>query len=143
MKALLDTGALLDKSESKHLACVRWFEQYSGVLLTTEAVLTSSYRFFETGYLLSKQAIEWYRDKYAPNPSDWKNPLVSPLQADDLSRLPPATLINAEIDVLVDEGRLYAEKLSPQTFGDFDIVHPLSGVAFSQFREGVGVVFGS
>ena len=43
MKALLDTGpwvALLDRSESRHLDCVKWFEQYSGILLSTEAVLT-------------------------------------------------------------------------------------------------------
>lgn len=50
MKALLDTGpwvALLDKSESMHLDCVNWFKRYSGVLFSTEAVLT------EVLYLLS------------------------------------------------------------------------------------------
>ena len=43
MKALLDTGpwvALLDKSETKHLDCINWFQTYSGVLFSTEAVLT-------------------------------------------------------------------------------------------------------
>jgi predicted nucleic acid-binding protein len=43
MKALLDTGpwvALLDKSETEHLDCVNWFKTYSGMLLSTEAVLT-------------------------------------------------------------------------------------------------------
>jgi len=50
MKAILDTGpwvALLDKSESMHLDCVKWFKNYSGILLSTEAVLT------EVLYLLS------------------------------------------------------------------------------------------
>ncbi len=50
MKALLDTGpwvALLDKSETKHLGCVNWFQTYSGMLISTEAVLT------EVLYLLS------------------------------------------------------------------------------------------
>ncbi len=50
MKSLLDTEpwvALLDKSETKHLDCVKWFKTYSGVLFSTEAVLT------EVLYLLS------------------------------------------------------------------------------------------
>jgi len=50
MKALLDTGpwvALLDKSETKHLDSISWFRTYSGVLYSTEAVLT------EVLYLLS------------------------------------------------------------------------------------------
>ena len=43
MKALFDTGpwvALLDKSETKHLDCINWFQTYSGMLFSTEAVLT-------------------------------------------------------------------------------------------------------
>jgi predicted nucleic acid-binding protein len=43
MRAIIDTGpwvALLDKSESKHDICIRWFKTYSGTLYSTEAVLT-------------------------------------------------------------------------------------------------------
>ena len=43
MKAILDTGpwvALIDRSESMHDNCVRWFRDYSGKLCSTEAVLT-------------------------------------------------------------------------------------------------------
>jgi uncharacterized protein len=46
---LLDTGALvalLDRSEKQHAACVKWFKEFEGQLLTTEPVLT------ETIYLL-------------------------------------------------------------------------------------------
>ena len=43
MKALLDTGpwvALLDRSETKHLDCMKCFKTYTGSLYSTEAVLT-------------------------------------------------------------------------------------------------------
>ena len=43
MKAILDTGlwvALIDRSESKHSACVDWLKNFSGRLYTSEAVLT-------------------------------------------------------------------------------------------------------
>lgn len=43
MKAILDTGpwvALIDRSESMHDNCMRWFRDYSGKLYSTEAVLT-------------------------------------------------------------------------------------------------------
>ena len=43
MNAILDTGpwvALIDRSESKHDACMRWLRGYRGKLYSTEAVLT-------------------------------------------------------------------------------------------------------
>ncbi len=43
MKTILDTGpwvALIDRSESGHEMCVKWLEDYSGKLYSTEAVLT-------------------------------------------------------------------------------------------------------
>lgn len=43
MNAILDTGpwvALIDRSEAKHDRCVEWFEQYTGKIYSTEAVLT-------------------------------------------------------------------------------------------------------
>ena len=50
MNGLLDTGpwvALIDKSESRHLDCVRWLKNFRGRLYSTEAVLT------EVMYLLN------------------------------------------------------------------------------------------
>lgn len=50
---ILDTGALialLDRSEKQHDACVKWFQEFEGQLLTTEPVLT------ETIYLLGQKS---------------------------------------------------------------------------------------
>jgi len=43
MIAILDTGpwvALIDRSESRHNQCVQWLKNFSGMLYSTEAVLT-------------------------------------------------------------------------------------------------------
>ena len=43
MKAVLDTGpwvALIDRSEVRHEDCVQWLKNFSGLLYSTEAVLT-------------------------------------------------------------------------------------------------------
>jgi len=50
INAILDTGpwvALIDRSESRHLDCVRWLKDFRGHLYSTEAVLT------EVMYLLN------------------------------------------------------------------------------------------
>lgn len=47
---------------------------------------------------------------YAPHHAA-DDPLVSPLHAPDLSGLPPALVITAEIDVLNEDGHRYAERL--------------------------------
>src|SRR5581483_3177451 len=44
---LLDTGAfvaLIDRSERRHMDCVAALEQWSGPIVTSEAVLTEKYR---------------------------------------------------------------------------------------------------
>jgi acetyl esterase len=74
---------------------------------------TASYNTFAEGPWLTKKAMQWYWDAYAPNPDDRAKPTASPLRAtlDQLRGLPPALVIVDENDVLRDEGEAYAHKL--------------------------------
>jgi acetyl esterase len=46
----------------------------------------------------------------AANPSDANDPRLLPIN-NDLHNLPPHTIINAEVDLLLDDGQLYATAL--------------------------------
>ncbi|MEK6730949.1 MAG: alpha/beta hydrolase [Pseudomonadota bacterium] len=72
---------------------------------------TPSYQKYATGYLLDTEAVKWCFDQYLPEEMDRADPMVSPLFAPDLSNLAPALVIGAEYDTLVDEGRVYADRL--------------------------------
>ncbi len=72
---------------------------------------TASHRANGQGYLLTKDAMEFFRGCYLPRQADWTDWRASPLLAKDLSRLPPALVLTAGFDPLVDEGRAYAERL--------------------------------
>ncbi|MEX2240716.1 MAG: alpha/beta hydrolase [Burkholderiales bacterium] len=63
------------------------------------------------GYILTKKAIEVFRSMYLPKGDylDWR---ASPLLAKSLANLPPAYVITAGYDPLVDEGRAYAERMA-------------------------------
>jgi acetyl esterase len=63
------------------------------------------------GYFLTREAMDWFRDHYLDADADPKDPSVSPLFVDDLSRLAGAHIITAEFDPLRDEGEAYAARL--------------------------------
>ncbi len=75
---------------------------------------TNSYRTFEKGPWLTKQAMENYWAAYIPNKVDRDVATAAPLNAtlDQLRGLPETLIITAECDVLRDEGEDYARKLS-------------------------------
>jgi acetyl esterase len=64
------------------------------------------------GYLLTKEAIRFFRGGYLPEPKDWTDWRASPLLAADHRGVAPAYVLTAGFDPLLDEGRAYAEKLS-------------------------------
>jgi acetyl esterase len=63
------------------------------------------------GYFLNQATIDWTVKHYCPPGADLTDPRISPLLADDLSRLPPAQVHTAEFDPLRSEGAAYAERL--------------------------------
>ena len=64
------------------------------------------------GYVLTADTIAYFRGHYMPDPAQWPDWRASPLLAADHSRLPPALVLTAGYDPLVDDGRAYADTLS-------------------------------
>ena len=71
---------------------------------------TDSYLRHGTGLPLTKAQMLWFFGHYAPREL-WPNPDITPLNANDLHKLPRSVIVTAEYDVLAYEGRHYAEKL--------------------------------
>ena len=61
--------------------------------------------------ILPEKNLPRFEGMYFNNNAEAKKPLASPMYADDLKGLPPATIINAQEDILVDDGAAYAEKI--------------------------------
>jgi acetyl esterase len=66
------------------------------------------------GYLLTKKSMEYFRGHYLPNKADWSDWRASPLLAKSLKGLPPAYVLTAGFDPLVDEGKEYAERMQKE-----------------------------
>ncbi|MPY92194.1 MAG: alpha/beta hydrolase fold domain-containing protein [Acidimicrobiia bacterium] len=79
--------------------------------VTDADVETPSYVDPENQLLLTRDAMVWFWDHYAPDASRRTEPDASPLRAESLAGLPPAVVITAEHDVLRDEGEAYAHRL--------------------------------
>lgn len=81
--------------------------------VTDAAFETESYHSFAEGPWLTKKAMEWFWNAYAPAPASRNEITASPLRAslEQLAGLPEAFVITAQNDVLRDEGEAYAFRL--------------------------------
>ncbi|MGH7095572.1 MAG: alpha/beta hydrolase [Stellaceae bacterium] len=76
------------------------------------AMGTASYETFAEGHgLLTRAAMEWFRQHYLTRPEDAEDWRASPLKALSLKEVAPAIVVTAECDVLHDEGLGYAAAL--------------------------------
>jgi acetyl esterase len=72
---------------------------------------TPSYLANGDGYMLTRSAMQYYWQQYLRDESDASDQRASPLRARDVAGVPPALVITAEFDPLLDEGRAYADRL--------------------------------
>ena len=74
------------------------------------AAETESKKQFAEGYALDKAVSTWMWQNYVGS-HDARDPLISPMLAEDLSFMPPALIVAASHDPLRDEAKLYADRL--------------------------------
>ena len=67
--------------------------------------------FYRETPVLTQKALSWYIKNYSRELKDSLSPLMSPSLCPDLSRLPDALIIGAEVDPLRDDAVLYSEAL--------------------------------
>jgi acetyl esterase len=70
-----------------------------------------SYKDLGTGYPLTLDRMRFYISQYLPNPAAAADARASPLLAKSFAGLPPALVVVAGLDPLLDEGLAYARKL--------------------------------
>ncbi|MEX2081689.1 MAG: alpha/beta hydrolase, partial [Dehalococcoidia bacterium] len=79
--------------------------------VTDYGFATPSYSQNASGYLLTRDSMDWFWHLYLNGKHEGADPKASPLRAADLSSLPPALVITAEFDPLRDEGEAYGSAL--------------------------------
>ena len=95
---------------------------------------TASYKENANAAPLGRADMEWFIEKVLADPAQKSNPMLDLVGRADLSRLPSATIITAQIDPLRSEGRALADKLrqagSRVTYQNFDgVAHEFFGMA--------------
>ena len=81
---------------------------YPGVDFSFE---TESHRELADGHVIPRDRILWYMQQYLRSDADRADLKASPLRASSLAGQPPAMIITAGFDPLLDEGRAYADRL--------------------------------
>ncbi|MEO0982597.1 MAG: alpha/beta hydrolase [Pseudomonadota bacterium] len=83
-------------------------------LLQFADIRAKKMRFQESGFFISPNMFDYFRDAYLAQAADRMDPRVSPLFApdEDFKGLPPAHFVLCGWDPLRDEGRAYADKMA-------------------------------
>jgi acetyl esterase len=82
--------------------------------VTDLAMDTPSYTTLANGFTLTAERMRYFREQYLNGEKDIGDWRASPLRAKSLGELPPALVITASHDPLVDEGQRYAERLNTE-----------------------------
>lgn len=80
--------------------------------VTDFAMNTPSYARLGQGFLLTSERMRFFKRSYLPAEADVADWRASPLRAPDLRGLPPALVMTASHDPLIDEGKAYADRLA-------------------------------
>jgi len=99
--------------KAKERRDVSFVQQVLFYPVTNASFNTDSYKQYAEGYFLTLEGMKWFWDQYTTSEEDRAQITASPLRAttEQLAGLPPALVINAEVDVLRDEGEAFASKL--------------------------------
>jgi acetyl esterase len=83
--------------------------------VTDYRLRAASFDTFARGFgVLSTAAMRWFRSHYLASVADAEDWRASPILAPQLAGLPPALVIAAQCDPLVDDVRLYARRLAAE-----------------------------
>ncbi|GGG38714.1 lipase [Hymenobacter glacieicola] len=94
---------------------------------------TPSYQKYAQAKPLNKPMMAWFFENYLRGAADGKSPMISLVNA-NLKGLPPTTIITAEIDPLMSDGSMLADKLKaagvPTKYQNYDgVTHEFFGMA--------------
>lgn len=79
---------------------------------TDQRANSESHRRNGEGYLLTSDMMTWFRSQYHAGADEFLDWRASPLLAESHANLPPALVLTAGYDPLVDEGQAYARALA-------------------------------
>ena len=75
-------------------------------------LIDASYARYAQGYgILTRAAMQWFRSQFLRTTADAEDWRASPIKVADLAGVAPTIITAAECDVLIDEGKRYADAL--------------------------------